>query len=349
MMNARGSAQPPRHPPRHQVARQASWHTAWPVLRKLGIAVFLILVAGLLAWQARRIEWAAVGQALRSYDATTLLGAAALAALSHSLYSCFDLVGRHYVGHEVAARPVMRVAFVSYAFNLNLGTLVGAVGMRVRLYSRLGLDQADIARIVALSLITNWSGYLLLAGGVFALRGVDLPDDWRMGEGALQWLGFALLTCVIGYVWLCKSSTRRSWSPRGHEIMLPGPGMASMQIALSMANWSVMAAIVWLLLRPQTQAPLAYSSVLATLLIGCVAGVAARIPAGLGVIEGVFIAMLGHRVPQHHLLAALLAYRTLYYLLPLALAALTYGALEAKARHDLAHTSRRGNKPLRRR
>jgi uncharacterized membrane protein YbhN (UPF0104 family) len=321
----------PKPAPAH--AHPGGSRRAWPVLRRIGIAAFALVVVSLLVWQARRIDWTQVQDALRGYGAPTLLAAVALAALSHGLYSCFDLVGRHYVGHEVAARHVMRAAFVSYAFNLNMGTLVGAVGMRMRLYSRLGLDAPDIARIVGLSLVTNWSGYLLLAGGVFASGLVDLPEQWRIGDDALQGLGFVLVATAAGYLWLCHSSSTRSWSVRGHEIMLPGPGVAAVQIVLSMANWSVMAAIVWLLLRPQGDTPPGYGAVLATLLVGCVAGVLAKVPAGLGVLEAVFIAMLGHRLAEHQLLAGLLVYRAVYYLLPLAMAAITYGVLEWRSRH----------------
>lgn len=327
-----------RAPAQAPAPRAGGWHRAWPVLRRIGIGVFFIFVVSLLVWQARRIEWGQVFGALRGYGAPTLLAAVGLAALSHTLYSCFDLVGRHYVGHEVHARHVMRAAFVSYAFNLNMGTLVGAVGMRVRLYSRLGLDAPDIARIVGLSLVTNWSGYLLLAGTVSASGLVDLPDQWRIGSDALQVLGFVLIAVAAGYVWLCHSSNTRSWDVRGHEIMLPGPGVATAQIALSMANWSLMAALVWLLLHSQSDTPPGYGAVLATLLVGCVAGVLAKVPAGLGVLEAVFIAMLGHRLAEHQLLAGLLVYRAVYYLLPLAVAAITYAVLEWRTRHPRKRT-----------
>jgi uncharacterized membrane protein YbhN (UPF0104 family) len=46
----------------------------------------------------------------------------------------------------------------------------------------------------------------------------------------------------------------------------------------------------------------------------------------------VFVALLAHEVPQAKLLGALLAYRGLYYLLPLAVATLGYLVTEARAR-----------------
>lgn len=71
---------------------------------------------------------------------------------------------------------------------------------------------------------------------------------------------------------------------------------------------------------------------LGVLLISCVAGVVAHIPAGLGVLEAVFLALLHGKLGQGTLVAALLGYRTLYYLIPLLLAVVTYLILEKRAR-----------------
>ena len=81
-----------------------------------------------------------------------------------------------------------------------------------------------------------------------------------------------------------------------------------------------MAAVVWALL----QSAIDYTDVLTVLLIGAIAGVMLHVPAGLGVIEAVFVALLSHRVPEHQLLGALLGYRALFYIVPLLIAALLY-------------------------
>jgi len=56
-----------------------------------------------------------------------------------------------------------------------------------------------------------------------------------------------------------------------------------------------------------------------------------HVPAGLGVLEAVFVALLGGQASQAELIAALLAYRALYYLVPLGVAALVLFRLEARA------------------
>jgi uncharacterized membrane protein YbhN (UPF0104 family) len=60
--------------------------------------------------------------------------------------------------------------------------------------------------------------------------------------------------------------------------------------------------------------------------------VATHVPAGLGVIEAVFVACLGAEVATPTLLAALLSYRAVYYLAPLALAVTGYAISELSQR-----------------
>jgi uncharacterized membrane protein YbhN (UPF0104 family) len=300
----------------------------WPLVKRVGAWIFFAAVLALIVRQARTIDWSEVLDALRAIPRPALLAAAALAACSHLLYSTFDLLGRRMTGHRLGTRIVMRVTFISYAFNLNLGALVGGVAFRYRLYSRLGLDNLTITRVLGFSMLTNWLGYLVLAGAVFCFFPMVLPPDWKMDGEGLRVLGALLLAAGAAYLGLCAIARQHTWRLRGHELDTPSLRMALLQLALSMLNWSLIGGMIWLLLQRQ----LPYHEVLAVALVAAVAGVITHVPGGLGVLEAVFLALLGHRAPQGTLLGALLAYRAIYYLLPLILAALTYVATELRAR-----------------
>jgi uncharacterized membrane protein YbhN (UPF0104 family) len=62
-----------------------------------------------------------------------------------------------------------------------------------------------------------------------------------------------------------------------------------------------------------------------------IVGVVTPIPAGLGVLEAVYLALLSGDVEQGTLMGAVLAYRAVYYLLPLGGGLLLYAALERRA------------------
>lgn len=306
--------------------RERPW---WPWFKRLAVVGFLVFVAVLLVSQARAVEWDEVFTAMRAYPWAVLAGAAALAALSHVIYATFDLIGRHYTGHKLPVPTVMAITFVSYAFNLNMGTIVGAVGMRVRLYTRLGLDAATVTRIVGTSMLTNWLGYFLLAGLAFAVWPPALPEGWHLGGVALRAMGAGMVGLTLAYVAMCAFSSRREFQVRGHDIELPGWRVALLQLLLSCSNWAVMGGALYVLLQGQVSYPLALS----VLLIGAVAGLLSRVPAGLGVLESVVVALLASAEPSRNvLLAAVLCYRAVYYWLPLGVAALLYLGMEANAK-----------------
>ncbi|MDH4612500.1 lysylphosphatidylglycerol synthase domain-containing protein [Pseudomonas sp. BN102] len=289
---------------------------------------FLILVPVLLYTLVKNLDWREVEQSFKAYSTLTLMVGVALAFSSYMVFSIYDLIGRAYTEHHLPARQVIPVAFVCYAFNLNFTTWVGGVALRYRLYKRLGLDTATVTRVISLGIITNWVGYMALGGLVFSLRMVDLPENWKIGVTGLQLIGFLLLALAGAYLYACGYAKRRTWSWRDHEITLPSLRLALIQVWLGATNWALMASLIFWLLPKEAF----YPSILGILLISCVAGVITHIPAGLGVLETIFLALLHDQLSQGSLVAALLGYRTLYFLLPLLLASIVYLVLEKRAK-----------------
>ena len=136
-----------------------------------------------------------------------------------------------------------------------------------------------------------------------------------------------MLLAAAGYAWLCSTSRKREWRVRGHTVHLPSGRMAALQFTVAATNWASIAGVLWVLMRGQVD----YPSIVAVLLIAAIAGLVVHVPAGLGVIEGVFLALLSGRLPQGGLLAALLAYRAIYYLVPLAFAIPSFFMLDRRS------------------
>ena len=129
--------------------------------------MIVLLVVYAKKWTGKRS-----GRSSATTIALRCFSAVGLVVVSYLIYGCYDLLARFYCGgHKLAKRQVMLVSFICYAFNLTLSTWVGGIGMRYRLYSRLGLPGSTITRIFSLSITTNWLGYILLAG-------LSLPQAW---------------------------------------------------------------------------------------------------------------------------------------------------------------------------
>lgn len=323
MAHADSSAASARHARPEE--REARW---WPWLRRGLALVFFAAVAVLLLRFGRAVDWDAVWRTARANPPATLWLAATLAVVSHALVSSFDLIGRHVTGHGLSVPRVWSVAWMSYAFNLNLGALVGGAGFRWRLYSRLGLDTGVIAQVYGLSVVTNWLAYLVLLGAALAWAPVTLPADWQIGQQGLMVLAGILPLLAVAYLLACACAKKRRWQWRRFALELPSGRVALVQLLLSATNWLVIAAVLHTLMGRQIDYPL----VLGATLLAAVAGAITHVPAGLGVLEAVFVALLGSRMPQSEILAALLTYRALYYVGPLLLALAVYAVTEVRLR-----------------
>lgn len=300
----------------------------WVRLGEVGSVLLLLAAAFVIVSYARNMDWQGVVSALRSYAAPEIGAAAAFTLSSFALYSCFDLFGRHYTGSAIATWRVLIITSISYAFNLTLGSIVGAAGMRFRLYGQQGIQSAKVARIIAISVGINWLGYAALAGMLFVAGLVQLPTSWDVRPHLLPLLGWGLIAAVILYLAATLRFGDRSFCVGGRRVCLPKTSTALLQLALGGLNWMLMGAVLYSLL----QGRIAYPMTLAVIMVSSVAGIISRIPGGIGVLEAVSIAILQPELAQTKIIAAVLVYRAIYYLTPLLLATIGFVVFEAAER-----------------
>jgi len=113
------------------------------------------------------------------------------------------------------------------------------------------------------------------------------------------------------------------------EIGLPAPRLAAAQVAIATLDWLLAAAVLFVLLPAGA---VSFGTLVGAFTVAQIAGVASTVPAGLGVFETGILLMLGSAAPTPALLGSLVAYRLVYYLVPLVLAVLLLAAHEVAAR-----------------
>lgn len=304
-----------------------NWRARLPLLRRVLLSGFLLLAAVLLARYARDIQWREVGAAIGGYPPSRLMLTALASLVAYACYCGFDVLARAYTGHRLSLPRVLAIAFISYAFLLNLGGMVGGFGLRYRLYWQAGLGVATIARVAVFAVVSNWSGVLLLGGLAFALGRVPVPASWELAAVAVRVVGAMMLAIVISGLALCAFSRRRRWSVRGQAIDLPSLPLALLQVTVASAGWLAVATILTVLLPD----PVTFLTVAGVLLLSVLANLVIRVPANLGVLEAVFVAMLGPQLGTPQVLAAVLTFRALFHIGPLLLAVAAYLIFEARA------------------
>lgn len=254
----------------------------------------------------------------------SILQAILMASLGYAALTGYDALALRHIGLPLPYRRTALASFVSYAFSHNLGlTMLGGAPVRFRLYSAWGLSAVEVASVIAFASATYWLGFALLVGLAFLLEPASLPSALHLPFSSARPAGVALLSLVAAYLLLCARGG--SLTVRGNDFRVPSLPTAFAQAALAAADWSLAAGVLHALLPPELPVP--FPAFLGFFLLAQVGGVSSGVPGGLGVFEGAMVLLLPGGA-SGRLMAALLAYRLIYYLLPLFLASLLLGGHE---------------------
>lgn len=300
----------------------------------LGVALFAVALV-VLDRQLHDYTLAEVRARLHAIPPSSIWLAAGLTATSYGVLTLFDVLAIRHLDRHLPYPRVALTSFVAYVFSIDLGLNVfGSSAIRYRLYSMWGLSVADVGGIVAFTTLTYWVGLLSLGGVLLTLWPLTIPAALHVpliSPATTKPIGIALLA-ALGLYLAVTSIRRRPIELNGVAVRLPRPGMTAAQIGAAAADWIAAASVLWVLLP--ASAGLDFPTFVTAFLAAQVLGVASTVPAGLGVFEGVVLALLAPYLPAADLLGALVAYRVVYYLLPIFVAVGVLGAVEAMQRRD---------------
>ena len=309
-------------PAAHSSDARSAWR-AW--LAPLLSVVAFALVAAVLHRVLEAHPLHEIVDDLRAIPADALALAALLTIASYALLTGYDMLALRYLDRRLPPRRVALTSFIAYAFghNLSLASFTGAA-IRFRIYSTQGLTAVEVATIASFCGLTSALGLSTLAGSAI-LGAAPGTTALHLGHPWSQLFGVLLLGWVAAYLaW--AGSARRALRIGSWQLRAPGAPLAFAQLALAIAELAVAAAVLWTLL-PALARPdfLVFAGVFAMAVVG---GLVSQVPGGLGVFETLLLLALPG-IPTTQLLGALLAWRGLYYLAPLVIAALLLAADES--------------------
>ena len=305
------------------------------ILHKIGPPLSILLFAAALAilhHALRDYHYREVVRTLRALPHSRILLSFLLTILGYAALTGYDSLAFRYIGHPLKYGRIALASFIGYAFSNNMGhSILTGSSVRLRLYTDGGVSTIQIGRVVAFCVLTLWLGVLMLGGVVFVLEPVAIPSLLYLPFSSARPLGVILLFLVGVYLaWI--ASRRKPLRLGEWELPIPGLKLSLAQIAVSALDWGLAGAVLYVLLPPTPG--LTLPGFLAIYLLGQLAGLVSQVPGGLGVFETVCLLLLQPRIPPHVVIGALVAYRVIYYLVPLAAAAVLlaiYEVLQRKA------------------
>jgi glycosyltransferase 2 family protein len=296
---------------------------------RVGFAVSLtiIVVAIIVLYRILRdIDPDQLLDAIKATDWRTLIISGLFVAAGYATLTFYDLFALRTIGRsDVPYRIAALAGFTSYAVGHNVGASVFSGGaVRYHIYSRWGLSVVDVTKICFVAGLTFWLGNATVLGlGILqepqAARAMDQLPLWCNRVLALVLL--ALLAAYVAWVWVKPRVIGRD----GWQVTLPGGPLTLLQIAIGIVDLSCCAAAMYMLAPDEPN--LGFVTVAVIFVAATLLGFASHAPGGLGVFDATMLVALW-QFDKEQLLAGLLLFRLLYYIIPFVISLAVLGVRE---------------------
>ena len=293
----------------------------------LSIAIISVAVV-VLFHMLRDTKIEEVVAALKATHPSHIAAAAFFVACGYFTLTFYDWFALRTIGRsEIPYRIAALTGFTSYSIGHNIGATVFTGGaVRYRIYSYYGLDAVEVAKICFIAGLTFWLGNATVLGlGVTyhpqAAGPIDQLPPWLNRTIAIAIL--VILASYVAWVW----SAPREIGQGEWKVHLPSGPSTLVQICIGIFDLGSCALAMYMLLPSHPNigfVTMAVVFVSATLL-----GFASHAPGGLGVFDAAMLVALW-QFDKESVLAGLLLFRLLYYLIPFAIALIILGSREIR-------------------
>ncbi len=288
------------------------------ILIRLAIFAAICVAAFLIYRALSRYSLDEIVEALRSIPPASVAMAVGFAAASYVCLTFFDYLALRYAGRPLAYRRAALTSFCALSIGHNIGVAALSSGaIRYRFYSRWGLSAEEVAKVVVFSGATVGLGLATL--GAIGLLLYPADAERLMGLDRPAVVGVALSSSAIPIIYLALAArVRAPLKIRKWSFEMPPLKIAAPQIVIGTLNFACVAACLHqLLLAFGSQA---YLKVAAIYVIGNVTALLSHVPGGLGVLE----ATVTYLLPGAASLAAMVAFRVVYFFVPIAIGLPTF-------------------------
>ena len=253
---------------------------------------------------------------LQAVVVAALLIAASYVCLTFYDFFALRTIGQTHIPYRIAALT----GFLSYTIGHNLGATVFTGGVvRFRIYRSWGLTLIDVAKVAFVTGLTFWLGNAVVLGVGIAyapdVAGLDQPasvvDQPRRSRSPRS-------SSIAAYlIWLLPRP--RVIGRDGWTLTLPSARSTLLQIGIGIADLGLAAFAMFTLISVHASVDVVQAVI--AFVFSALLGFLSHAPGSLGVFDAAMLIALP-QVEKEQLLAALVIFRGLYFIVPFCIAIL---------------------------
>lgn len=311
------------------------------MLKRLGHILGILVAVGVgcaalwVLWkQAQILDYELVIAQFGELSLISIMLALVCTVGAYLTLTIYDSTAFQYIRRPMPFKRIMLVSFVAYSFSHNLG--FGAVtgnSVRYRFFSQWRVSFVDIARVIVFGGTAYILGLVTIAGLLILLNAEALTLAMNVPVTGAYLIGVVM--ALVGSCYLFWSLLRKP-TIRLKDVELPPPPIRIVltQLCAAAVEWGLAAGALYFLLP--VHGGLDYWHFIGLFVIAYIAGMLSQVPGGLGVFEAVLLLLLPDEITRETIVAAVITYRAIYYLLPLLVAALLMTSAEITIHGRLA-------------
>lgn len=299
---------------------------------------FFVIAAVMLYFQLSKYPLEDIKNALFNIPTKNLIYACIASFLGYIALSTYDFLALKYIKRKLEAWKWILVGFIGYAVSNNAGHAIVSGGtVRYRFYTRWRFKGSEIVKMV------TFSGFTYLIACFFlTVVGYMLTPENAFGSAQASHITTAVVALgsligLVGYFLLC-AFYKKPLKIGKIELTMPSLKMATAQTLLGSFDIVLASFVLYFCLIPFISIP--FDIFIGVFLVAQVLGVFSQVPGGLGVFEGLFLAILPSDANAAHLFGALIAYRIIYYVLPLIVSGLVLTLYEGRLKYKRKRIAR---------
>ena len=276
------------------------------------------------------VDYKSVVRSLRMLTLQAWAAALFATALSFAALVGRDAIGLRHIGVSVPRSLLWVGATVGSALGnvTGFGALTGGA-VRCRVYGAAEVTPAQVGRLSIFTGVTLALSLAFMAAVGMVCSAGTLASMMHLSPALLRVIGASLLAVFVAMLVFCGREQRTlRWRWKWLAFTAPTRRDFVAQTALAVVDVFGAGLALWAMLPG---AHVGFGEFMTVFSAAMLLGMIGHTPGGVGVFEAAMVFALGRNVATPDVLAALLAYRAIYFGLPLILSAAVMAAFEGRA------------------